>query len=129
MISTRFNKKNLKVIKRIFISLQGRVLDIGCGDMLDRIGFSPGEEYIGVDVIKSKYTLALADIHNLPFKNESFDDCICNFVLEHVREPEVALSECNRVLRRGGGGWYWCLFRFFSISMRSMISGDIPVKD
>ena len=86
-----------------FAGLHGRVLDIGCGDMLDRVGFTPGDEYVGVDITKSKYTVALADVHNLPFKNESFDSCICNAVLEHVKEPEIVLSECNRVLKHGGG--------------------------
>ena len=103
MISTRFGKKDLKLMRETFAGLHGRLLDIGCGDMLDRIGFTPGEEYIGVDITRSKYTKLLVDIHKLPFKNESFDSCICNAVLEHIREPEVALSECHRVLRRGGG--------------------------
>ena len=103
MISTRFGKKDLKLMKETFASLHGRVLDIGCGNLLDRVGFTPGDEYIGVDITRSKYTRLLADIHNLPFKNESFDSCICNAVLEHIREPEIALNECNRVLKRGGG--------------------------
>lgn len=103
MISTRFGKKDLKLMRGTFAGLHGRVLDIGCGDMLDRVGFTPGDEYVGVDITKSKYTVALADVHNLPFKNESFDSCICNAVLEHVKEPEIVLSECNRVLKHGGG--------------------------
>ena len=92
-------------MKKTLANLHGRVLDIGCGNLLDRIGFSPGDEYIGSDVTKSKYTKLLADIHKLPFKNESFDSCICNAVLEHIREPKIALSECNRVLRKGGEIW------------------------
>ncbi|MGB3459364.1 MAG: class I SAM-dependent methyltransferase [Halobacteriota archaeon] len=105
MISTRFGKKDLKLLRETLANLHGRVLDIGCGNLLDRIGFSPGDEYIGADVTKSKYTALLADIHNLPFKNESFDSCICNAVLEHIREPEIALNECYRVLERGGVLW------------------------
>ena len=105
MISTRFGKKDLKLMRETFASLHGRVLDVGCGDMLDRVGFSPGDEYIGVDITKSKYTVALSDIHKLPFKNESFDSCICNAVLEHVKEPEIVLSECNRVLKHEGVLW------------------------
>ncbi len=105
MISTRFGKKDLKLMRETFASLHGRVLDVGCGDMLDRVGFSPGDEYIGVDITKSKYTVALSDIHKLPFKNESFDSCICNAVLEHVKDPEIVLSECNRVLKQGGVLW------------------------
>lgn len=105
MISTRFGKKDLKLMKETFASLHGRVLDIGCGDMLDRVGFTPGEEYVGADITRSKYTKLLADTHKLPFKNESFDSCICNAVLEHIREPEIALNECNRVLKQGGVLW------------------------
>jgi len=92
-------------MRKTFASLHGRVLDVGCGSMLDRVGFSPGDEYLGVDITKSKYTIALADVHKLPFKNESFDSCICNAVLEHVKEPEIVLSECNRVLKQGGVLW------------------------
>jgi SAM-dependent methyltransferase len=105
MISTRFGKKDLKLMRETFASLHGRVLDVGCGSMLDRVGFSPGEEYLGVDITKSKYTIALADVHKLPFKNESFDSCICNAVLEHVKEPEIVLGEYNRVLKQGGVLW------------------------
>lgn len=105
MIPTRFGKKDLKLMKESFSGLHGRLLDIGCGNMLDRIGFTPGEEYIGVDITRSKYTKLLADIHKLPFKNGSFDCCICNAVLEHVKEPEIALIECNRILRSGGVIW------------------------
>ena len=105
MISTRFGKKDLKLMRKTFASLHGRVLDVGCGSMLDRVGFSPGDEYLGVDITKSKYTIALADVHKLPFKNESFDSCICNAVLEHVKEPEIVLGECNRVLKQGGVLW------------------------
>lgn len=105
MIPTRFSKKDLKLMRATFASLHGKVLDSGCGNMLDRVGFSPGDEYIGVDITKSKYTIALADVHKLPFKNESFDSCICNAVLEHVREPEIVLSECNSVLKQGGVLW------------------------
>ena len=72
MIWTRFSKKDLKRIRRFFASLHGSVLDIGCGDLRDRVEFTPGDEYIGADITKSKYTTVLADIHNLPFKDESY---------------------------------------------------------
>ncbi len=105
MISTRFNKKDLKLMQETFMHLNGRILDIGCGNLLDRLGFMPGDEYIGVDVEESKYTTLIADIHKLPFKDGTFDSCICNAVLEHVLEPRRALQECNRVLRDGGVLW------------------------
>lgn len=43
-MSTRFNKKDLKLMSKTFASPHGRVLDIGCGNLLDRVGFTPGEE-------------------------------------------------------------------------------------
>lgn len=105
MIPTRFNSKDLKLMQETFAQLNGRILDIGCGNLLDRLGFTPGSEYIGVDIQESKYTTLIADIHKLPFKDGTFDSCICNAVLEHVVEPGIALQECNRILRDGGVLW------------------------
>ncbi len=92
-------------MQETFAQMDGRILDIGCGNLLDRVGFTPGSEYIGVDIEKSKYTALIADIHKLPFKDGVFDACICNAVLEHVLEPGIALQECNRILRDDGVLW------------------------
>ena len=105
MTYTRFHKNDLKLMQETFAQMDGRVLDIGCGNLLDRVGFTPGSEYIGVDIEKSKYTALIADIHKLPFKDGVFDACICNAVLEHVLEPGIALQECNRILRDDGVLW------------------------
>ncbi len=48
-----------------------------------------------IDVIKG-------DIQNLQFDNHSFDFIICNHVLEHVSDDEIALQELFRVLKPGG---------------------------
>ncbi len=105
MILTRFSKKDLKLMQETFVQLDGRILDIGCGNLLDRLGFTPGSEYIGVDIKESKYTTLIADIHNLPFKDGTFNSCICNAVLEHVLEPGIALKECSRILKDNGVLW------------------------
>jgi ubiquinone/menaquinone biosynthesis C-methylase UbiE len=44
----------------------------------------------------------VADVTALPFADGSFDGITCGYVLEHVPEPEKGLSECARVLRKGG---------------------------
>lgn len=105
ILSTRFAKKNLKLMRETFAMLHGRILDVGCGDMIEQLGFIPGDEYIGVDIARSNYTSVIADIHKLPFKDGSFDGCICNAVLEHIKEPETALSELNRLLKENGMLW------------------------
>jgi len=104
-VLTQFAKKDLNLMRETFATLYGRVLDVGCGDMIDRVGFTPGNEYVGIDITRSKYTTVIADVHKLPFQGDSFDGCICNAVLEHIWGPQVALSEINRVLKRNGMLW------------------------
>jgi len=38
----------------------------------------------------------------LPFKDEGFDLVLLLDVVEHMTNPEMAISECFRVLKRGG---------------------------
>lgn len=43
-----------------------------------------------------------ANIFDLPFENEAFDHVFLCFVLEHLAQPEQALTELKRVLKKGG---------------------------
>jgi len=43
-----------------------------------------------------------ADVTSLPFADGSFDGITCGYVLEHVPDPPLGLSELARVLRTGG---------------------------
>jgi ubiquinone/menaquinone biosynthesis C-methylase UbiE len=51
----------------------------------------------GIDI-----KLECADSLNLPFRNESFDIIIMHLILAVVPEPERALLEADRVLRKNG---------------------------
>ncbi len=78
------------------------VLDLGCGPRdqqrpIESFGF----RYLGVDVDSAAADL-LVDAHCLPFKDQSFDAVLSYAVLEHLRDPFVALREITRVLRSGG---------------------------
>ena len=44
----------------------------------------------------------VADVHNLPFENDSFDLVHAHQVLQHVGDPVRALNELRRVCRPGG---------------------------
>jgi len=44
----------------------------------------------------------VADISVLPFENESFDCITCGYVLEHLPDARLGLSELSRVLQPGG---------------------------
>ncbi|MDR9401451.1 MAG: class I SAM-dependent methyltransferase [Psychroflexus sp.] len=43
-----------------------------------------------------------ADITELPFDDDSFDVIICNHVLEHIEQDQLAMKEIYRVLKMGG---------------------------
>jgi len=45
---------------------------------------------------------AAADITRLPYRDGSFDGVICGWVLEHLPDPRIGLSEIARVLEPGG---------------------------
>lgn len=90
-------------IRELADLINGRVLDIGCGTKPYQKYFSYAEyiglEYdTGIDSEKKD-----ADYYysgdKFPFEDTSFDSAVCNQVLEHIFNPELFLSEVNRVLK------------------------------
>jgi len=88
-------------------NIQGRILDIGCGEKPYAHLFSC-TEYIGIDI---ETTAEYHENHKtdlfyngveLPFENNNFDAIVCFEVLEHVFEPEIMVREMLRVLKPGG---------------------------
>ena len=60
----------------------------------------PGAQYVSGDLNKAQVNVKL-DIMMLPFPDDAFDIVICNHVLEHVSDDQVAMRELCRVLRPG----------------------------
>ncbi len=97
-----------------------RVLEAGCGVGAQTVILAkncPGARITSVDIsaVSLEQAKALiaresvsnvqfqrADIFNLPFADGSFDHVFICFVLEHLAEPQRALSEAHRVLKQGG---------------------------
>lgn len=87
------------------------VLDIGCGvgNALDELR-SKGHSVAGVDIEPSNvhragergFDVVQADMHHLPFADETFDGVLLWDVFEHSFAPLVVLWECDRVLKSGG---------------------------
>jgi len=98
---TESQKINRKILRHIINSFKGKTLDVGCGELMTSLGLKK-KDYVGIDFIPSKDTDFVGDIHKLPFENESFDNCICNTVLEHVEDPEQVMKEIYRILKRNG---------------------------
>ncbi len=96
------------------------VLDIGCGAAGKTLYYaSCGVKKIyGTDVVSKykeeslalaidknltdRFEFVLADVSNLPFKDETFDTIVMNDAMEHLSKPVEMLNECHRVLKPKG---------------------------
>lgn len=84
---------------------EGRwIAEIGCGARQCEGYFSRrGFRYVGTDVdVRGVGPHVLADAHNLPFTDASFDLYTSMAVYEHLASPLQAALEAHRVLRSGG---------------------------
>lgn len=92
-----------------------KILDVGCasGWITAKIAEKfPKARCYGIDIYNRAIVYGrklypginfkIADVHKLPFKNETFDLAICTEVLEHVGSPKSALLEMKRVLKENG---------------------------
>ena len=96
----------------------GQILEIGVGTGLSFDDYDHTTEITGIDISEpmimrarerlasGKYpfvkALHVMDAEALSFNDQSFDCVVAQFVITLVANPEQVLSECARVLRRGG---------------------------
>ncbi|KAL4804055.1 S-adenosyl-L-methionine-dependent methyltransferase [Aspergillus unguis] len=103
-----------------YIKPSMKILDIGCGPGSITVDFAqlvPGGHVTGLeyvpDPLDEARTLAasrgvtnidfrVGDIHSLDFEDGSFDIVHVHQVLQHIRDPVLALREMRRVLKDGG---------------------------
>ena len=97
-----------------------RLLDCGCGpgtitvDLAEVV--APGE-VVGIDLEDKQFEIGRAyarergvsnvrfetgNIYNLPFPSETFDAVFAHAVLYHLKTPQKALTELQRLLKPGG---------------------------
>lgn len=97
-----------------------KILEAGCGVGAQTFLLaknSPDSQIVSVDISENSIKLAkslvnnesisnvefhVADLFNLPFKDETFDHIFVCFVLEHLKDPVGALESLKRVLKKGG---------------------------
>lgn len=83
--------------------LTGRVLVVGAGHDPYRQHLRSADEIITSDISNEDGTLDMvADIHDLPVDDESYDAVVALEVFEHLHNPVLAASELRRVLKSGG---------------------------
>ncbi|HEX3774537.1 MAG TPA: metalloregulator ArsR/SmtB family transcription factor [Polyangiaceae bacterium] len=101
----------------------GDVLDVGSGDGAAAASLAPYCKSLTcidtsarmIESAKERLAkfaharAAVADVHALPFADESFDSVLMFHTLTYAEAPERALAECARVLRPGGKIVLLCL--------------------
>lgn len=118
IIFNRFGifKKSLKPI--LSRKKPVNILDAGCGDGINTQelekyaeGFNRGNSVTGIDSSKIRVArvrkkikgpVILGTLNDLPFENNSFDAVLCNHVIEHIPQPNTAMSEIFRILKPDG---------------------------
>ena len=84
--------------------VKGALLDAGAGRLsYKNILVDYCDSYRSVDIdVRGEPVDAVGDVQVLPLKEQTFDTVFCTQVLEHVPEPQLALDEIYRVLKKGG---------------------------
>jgi SAM-dependent methyltransferase len=85
------------------------------------IGIDPDEQAGGGNPFLDEFRLLQGD--RWPVEDGSVELCLCDSVLEHVREPETFFGECRRVIKPGG---YLCLRTPNALNYISIFSRLIP---
>jgi SAM-dependent methyltransferase len=88
------------------------VLDVGCGAgrYLTKLHeVQPGVQYYGIDFSPgmlakhpARDQVAVGDAQTIPFADGTFDVLMCNHMLYHVHDIDLALGEFRRVLKPDG---------------------------
>lgn len=103
-----FARKGLfNAITSLLPKLNGKVLDVGCGNKPYQTYCKNITKYIGLELdTENNRANKKADYYydgiNFPFDDKQFDSVLCNQVLEHVFNPNKFLSEINRILKADG---------------------------
>lgn len=105
-----------------------KILDAGAGVMRykpfcthlnyhsqDFGGYKGGETFEGEKTKEWKATECdlICDITSLPVADQTYDYILCSDVFEHLPDPEAALKELSRVLKKGGDILLTTPFRCF----------------
>lgn len=100
------------LLQEILATMDGPLLVIGCGSAGEMASVPIGARTVGIDISlvavqqtraqSPQHLYVVADAMQLPFSSAHFDTLLCSEVIEHLREPERALANFERVLKRNG---------------------------
>lgn len=104
-----------EIVKRVMWLPGEKILDLGCGNgnIISLLKEKRKGNYYGADIspkmiqegkkrLGPDVELKVADAVKLPYGEEMFDIIICNASFHHYTEPDKAIEEIKRILKRGG---------------------------
>lgn len=94
-----------KVTRLADVSMDSKVLDVGCRDGLLKDHLDKSVAYHGIDIVNGfkREDITIQDItRGTDFKRGFFDYVFCVDVLEHLTSPFFVLREIRRILRLDG---------------------------
>ncbi len=110
--------RRVKVILREFEKLEfpknSKILDAGCGPGTYCKILGKNYKVLGIDFSKKMIQIAkkktknknveyrVASVYKIPCKNAVFDAILCSGVFQSLENPNTALAEFRRVLKKGG---------------------------
>jgi ubiquinone/menaquinone biosynthesis C-methylase UbiE len=103
------------ILSRLKISKESYVLDVGCanGGLLSTLYFKGVRKLYGVDISDSmikrankklgnKAVLKAASVEKIPFNPNSFDYVLSTEAFHHFPDPDKAIKEMKRMLKKNG---------------------------
>ncbi|MGB7208818.1 MAG: class I SAM-dependent methyltransferase [Pyrinomonadaceae bacterium] len=124
-------EKVAEIISRIHPQPIKNLLVVGCGNGTEAVILAQQlkADVTGIDLkdefrdeTKELANLRIGDAMNLEFDDASFDFVFSYHALEHIEDPNKALLEISRVLKKGGGFW-------IGTPNRSRVMGYIGSKE
>ena len=115
--------RRLEMVRQ-WTTLQGAILDNGCGQGAYLEAFSPYsqrrfgleiEHERAVEARKMNAGITQGAGENLPFPDDTFDFVFSNEVIEHVADDKIAMAEMVRVTRQGGRILIFCPNRWYPV--------------
>lgn len=99
--------ENIKWLVKLLLTNKktARVLIVGGGSIgqgIECLYEDARIELVSFDIYASPHVQFVADGHNIPLADDSFDAVIVQAVLEHVLEPNTVVAEIYRVLKQDG---------------------------
>lgn len=122
-VHSRIKKaKQIELILSKYIDLRKSViLDLGCGGGIitsyfgEKYSYVYGADIIDERILKDNYKFDLYKGKKLPYKNNTFNLVIANYVFEHEKNKTNFLNEIRRVLKPKGICYLSTCNRFFPI--------------